>query len=229
MTELNRIYFRKIWRRERRLFKRDLNNWFKALSSEERRKVVKAFYKEGLKAKLFEHEVNALLYFYFGISLFNVGRYWKTIQILNLPTWILKEIVKIGNEVGVWGYWKVSHKLFEKHKVWVSSNLVYLFLTRFDVEKTIKIKEEYDKALTRALRNVEGIHQDFILAIEENAKDLPSIYAEFAEKFKEIDLQDLFFYVNACTYYTALIDSALIDKVVEKIGLNPEFGWYHAI
>jgi len=225
MRGLNRCYFPKFWRMERRYFKGALNEWFGKLDSVNKRKLLKQFYAIGLESGLFEHEVNGLIYYYFNVSLFKAGRYWKRVRILNLPTWILREIVRIRAKLDNLSGWRIAHELYEKKKVWVEPSIIYHFLNHFNVDETIRVKEAHDELQVKALREVGHLEQDFILAVEENLNNTISIYEEFAEKFKEVDLPSLFFYVNASTYYTALIDSALIDKIAEVVGTDQPELW----
>lgn len=219
MTE--RLYFSKLWRRERRAFKKSFRKWFvERLSSKERRLIVKEFYKAGLKSGLFEYEVNGVLYELFGISLFCADNHWKLVQVLELPTWILKEIVKISRELEKPNCGKIAQIIDDRWGVWISPFLIWFILNRIDVIRVIEEKEKHDNLLEQALRNVGQVEQDFILAIEE--QPLSSIYEEFANRFRTLPLRDLYFYVSSTDYRTALIDSALIDQVVERSGLRPE-------
>ncbi|ADB57187.1 hypothetical protein [Archaeoglobus profundus] len=225
MKGMNRCYFSKFWRMERRYFKGALNEWFGKLDSVNKRKILKRFYEMGLESGLFEHEVNGLIYYYFGVSLFKAGNYWKRVRILRLPTWILKEVVRISGELSNLSGRKVAHELYKKKGVWVEPGVIYLFLNRFNVEETIRVKEAHDELQVKALREVGHLEQDFILAVEENYRNSVSVYEEFSEKFERVNLQLLFFYVNVASYYPMLIDSALIDKVVENCELEKPKLW----
>jgi hypothetical protein len=220
----DRFYFSKLWHNERRAFKKSLKEWFvKTLSSKERRLIVKEFYKAGLESGLFEYEVNGGLYDLFGISLFCADNHWKLVQVLKLPTWILKEIVKISCEFEKPNSWKISQAINNRWRMWIPPQLIWFFLNHLDVNRVIEAKERHDSLLKQALRNVGQVEQDFILAIEGNP-DI-SIYEEFADRFRGLQLQNLYFYTHSAKYYTALIDSALIDLIVERAGLKPPELW----
>ena len=226
MSLPDRFYFSKLWYNERKAFKKGLKEWFvNTLSSKERRLIIREFYKKGLDSGLFECEVNQILYKLFGISLFCADNYWKHVQILEMPTWLLKRIVKIYSELERPACWKIADQLHKEFGIYPSCSLIWNLLFKTDTDRVIKAKEHHDKLLEKALKSVGKIEQDFILAVEENPNDLSSVYKEFAKRFESLQIQDLYFYVSSAEFYTALIDSALIDQVVERIGLKPPELW----
>ena len=224
MSLPDRFYFSKLWHNERRAFKKGLKEWFvNTLSSKERRLIIREFYKKGLDSGLFEYEVNQILYKLFGISLFCADNYWKLVQVLKLPTWILKEVVKISCKFEKPNSWKIAQAINNRWRMWISPQLIWFFLNNLDINQVIEAKERHDNLLKQALRNVSRVEQEFILAIEENP-DI-SVYEEFADRFRGLSLQDVYFYIYSAKYYTALIDSALIDLIVEHAGLKPPELW----
>lgn len=220
---VDRFYFSKIWRRERNILRKGIKEWFvNRLSSKERRTLIRMFWKKGLNFGLFPWDVNNYIRNQFGISLFEVRRYWGVISVLTLPTWALRKALELRRK-GIERVGKISYTIYEEYGFWAEPKLLWKFFNLMDPAEVLRFKKRYDTTLLESLHKVGRVEQDFILAIEEN-KD-QNVYEKFAREFGKIPLESLFFYVCNCQHIPALIDAVLIDKVAECAGLEPPELW----
>lgn len=218
---MERFYFDKVWRRERRAFKQLLMDWWlNKLSSEERRKIVGTMIREGERCGLFHYEINQLLNHFFGISDFFPDQHHKFRKLMDYPLWVLRLACELHQSKTFKWLNSISYHIYKNYRYWIDSKDLYWLLNRLNTEEFLKIKEKHDKKVYEAQRVVSHLEMSFILDIESSC-DIQGVYARYLNEFEQVELEHLLYFLVQSVYYPVLIDSAVIDKLSVLAGVEP--------
>lgn len=221
---MERFYFDKLWRRDRNGFRHYLKEWWQDLTPLERRKIVLALIKEGKRAELFNHEINFLLKRFFRVSDLLINLTWRVRSVLSYPTWLLRIVYERYKTDPQFrerrdGIFLLRKAIYKELDEFIPHTDLYMFLKRMNPEEVLRAKENHDKAFEKALKNVGRVEGSFLHELE-NGGRIRDVYEKYAVEFRKLDLHDLLYWIVECSYYTALIDSAVLDKLAEMAGVE---------